>query len=458
MAPKRDSKGRFVKANDALSDFAAQMANGAGSGAWGGYKDGPLSSYSMDANHQWHDWYGTNWMTRAAVDYIPEDCFKKGYQWVAEADQINLLEDVEKRLKVRAKKKQALAWSRLYGEAYIYMDTGHSPASVLNVERIGQGGLRFINVMRRDDVHKGPIVRDPLSEWYGQPEYYEFRSASRANAVRVHPSRMIRFINGPDPDTGEGTSVLKYMLEPIIAATAARDNVAALTTEARIDIIKACDLASMVSTPEGASQVAARYGHLRQMKATNRMAILDKDGEDWEQRQTSFATLPDVIETMRREVAAAIGIPYSLLFGRPQGLGTNGETELSTYYDNISTMQENDIQPVCDPLDELIIRSALGIRPEEIYIEWLSLWEMSDKEKAEVAKMTADAAKTAIDGGIVSAEMMTEPFVNSMTELGAFQGIEQAYSEWLTGGGWDSEQPEETDVLRPTEEEESDAV
>lgn len=436
--------------DDALADFTANMANSAGYGGGAGmYQDRPITAYSKDASFHGFDWYNKNWLVRAAVDYIPDDCFKKAYNWVAEADQINLLEETERRLGSRDKKRMALAWSRLDGEAYIYMDNGQNPAQELRVDSVGRDGLRFINVVRKNRIHKAAPVRDPLSQWYGHPEYYEI------NGTRIHPSRVIRFVNAPDPATGEGVSVLNYLLEPIIAATTARDNVAALTTEARIDIIKVCGLMDEVSTPEGVSRVSSRYGQLRSMKATNRLVVLDKDGEDWAQRQTSFATLPDVVETMRREVAASIGIPYSLLFGRPQGLGTNGETELAAYYDNVATMQTNQIQPVCYTLDEMIIRSALGSRPEEIYIDWVSLWEMSDKEKADIAKVTADAAKTAIDAGVVSAEMMTEPFVNSMTELGAFQGIEQAYQDWLSGGGWESEQPEETDVLREVE---ADAV
>jgi len=430
-----DSKS--IRAGDALADFTSAMAEHAGYGS-SGYRDGPFSVASGG-----YDWYRRSWLARAAVDALPDECFKRGYQWVAEDDQINLIEATERRLGVRHKIKQALSMSRLYGVAYIYMDDGADPGMEFRADSVRRDGLRFINVLRKDQASPSQLITDPLSEWFGHPEYYTVTGA--ATAVRIHPSRMIRFVNAPDPQTGEGRSVLDYMLEPIIAAVTARDNVVALTTEANIDIISVCGLFDQVADPEDAKKVAGRYALLREGKATNKLAVLDKEAEEWTQRQVSFATLPDVIEAMRREVAAAMGIPYSILFGRPGGLGTNSETELKVWYDSISAMQSNDIDHICAPLFLAIERSALGISKPEIYHVWLSLNEMTDKEKADVAKVLVDSAGVAVDKGILNAEMLSEPLVNAWTELGVFQGLEQGYNDWVNSGN--SQDDQENDMV-----------
>ena len=427
-----------VAANDGLSSFTSAVAQSVMHGA-GGYRDSPFSGYAKDGGYL-QAYYQTSWIARAAVEMIPEDCFKRGYQWVADADQITLLEAEERRLNIRKKKKQALMWSRKDGEAYLYFDTGQSTASELRLDIVRRGGLRFVNALRRTDVSKGQIVKDPMSHYHGQPEYYTIGTA------RIHPSRVCRFINGEDVEAVNGVSVLDYMLPPIIAAETARDNTVALTTEALIDVMSVEGLMDAVSDPVTEALIIKRYGLARQMKATNRMMVIDKDKEEFDRKPSTFTTLPDIIETMRREVAAAVGIPYSLLFGRPGGLGTNGDTELKNYYDNIATMQRNDIQPVCEPLDECIIRSALGSRPDEIYIDWLSLYEMSDQEKATVAKTMADAAKTAIDSNAVPADVLTAALINSWVEIGAFQGIEQGYADWIAAGG--ELDADETDDVR----------
>lgn len=431
---------------DSLATFTASTAAAAFAG---GYRDGPLVGVKDGIGG--YDWlYNTSWLCRAAVDTIPEDCFKRGYQWVAEANQVSLLEEEEARHQIKKKKKQALAYSRRYGEAYLYFDTGQAPSEELRLDAVRKGGLRFVNVLRGVDLSPGPIENDPLSPYFNQPKSYLI------NTLEIHPSRVCRFINGENPDTNRGVSVLTYMLGPIIAAETTRDNTVALTTEALIDIMKVKGLMDAVSDPQLEADMVKRYLLFRQGKATNKLGVIDMENEDYQRHPSQFTTLPDVIESMRREVAAAIGIPYSLLFGRSGGIGTNGDVELKNYYDNISTMQENDIQPVCTLLDECVIRSALGSRPDEIYIDWLSLYEMSDKEKAEVAKIKAEAVKVGVESGAIPSQMMTGSLVNAWVESGTFPGVEQEYTEWLTGGGWESEEPDETDVVRPDDGEDTD--
>lgn len=440
MAPRKKKP-----LNDSLSSFTASAAVAGMAGA-PMYRDGPLVGVK-DSGFGWL--YDSSWLCRAAVERIPEDCFKRGYQWVAEPEQINLIDAEERKHDIKRKKKKALEFSRRYGEGYLYFDTGQDVTQELRLDAVRRGGLRFVNVLRPIDIVAGEIESDPLSPYFNQPKYYTMGTQN------IHPSRVCRFINGENPDTNRGVSVLAYMMNPIAAAETARDNTVALTTEALIDVMGVEGLMDCVQDPTTEAQLVKRYALIRQMKATNRMIVLDKDKESFDRKPSTFTTLPDIIEAMRREVSAAIGIPYSLLYGRSGGLGSNGDTELRDYYDNIRTLQSNDIQPACYNLDECVIRSALGNRPEEIYLDWLSLYEMSDKEKAEIAKINAEAAKTAIDAGIMQPEMLTEALVNAWVEGGSFQGIEQAYADWVASGGAEAEDENDADLVsRPENEDE----
>ena len=49
----------------------------------------------------------------------------------------------------------------------------------------------------------------------------------------------------------------------------------------------------------------------------------------------------------------------------------------------------SEITPAISNLDGCLIRSALGSRPPEIYYEWASLWQMTEKEKADVGLIAA---------------------------------------------------------------------
>lgn len=422
---------------DSLSGFTSNL-----SAALSGYRDQPF--YTVGGG--FISVYKTSWLARTAVDRIPDDCFKKGYQWVAEPDQISKIEAVEKKHRIREKKLKALKLARRDGEGYLYMDDGRPPEKEFKPDTVRLNGLRFVNVFRRDQLTAGPLIRDPMSPYFEQPEYYQVSSDSRG-MVRVHPSRVIRFVNDLDYEQGFGESVLIRLLAPICRADTAAENVSALTTEARVWVMKSADLSNAMQDEDLAKKVVQRYLMFQQMLQTNRMAVIDKVHEDFDQKTTSFSTLPEVVETMRREVAAALEIPYALLFGRAGGLGSNGDMELRNYYDNIATMQKNDIGPTCEVLDEAIIRSALGDRPEEIYLDWLSLWEASAKEKAEIGKIIADTVDVLVRSGVMPADILTLPTVNELVENGSLQGLEQSYNDWVAGGGVLEEPADETDVV-----------
>ena len=432
MPPKRDSKGRFV-ARDSMADFTASMA---------AYRDGPfsgVSGYSKDAPYMA---YRNSWLAKMAIEGLPEDCFKKGYQWAADKDQITLIESVERKHKIKDKKKRALISANKDGEAYLYFDTGDNSASELDADRVGVDGIKFVNVFAKTQLRKGSVIRDPLSPYFGQPEKYTISAGEGSRMVDIHPSRICRVISNPDPDTGDGLGVLPFLSGPISDAETARSNTVALTTEALIDVVGSKCLFTNLEDPDGARALSERYNMMRSQKRTNAMLIFDLEEESYDRKPATFTTLPEIIETMRREVAAAMGRPYALIWGREGGLGTNGDMELSTYYDEVAAYQRNVLQPTFESLDDSVIRSALGSRPEEIYIDWLSLWETSDKEKAEIASTTATAARTLVDGGIVPAEVLTAPVVNSLVELGAFQGIDQEYSDWVAAGGDLEDEPD----------------
>lgn len=423
----RDSKpaAKPVAVRDSLQTFTGLMPT-----AWVSSPGG-----IFDINH-WRRFYMRNILARVAVDRIPEDCFRKGYTWGgADAAQMNLLLATERRLNLRETLQRATMFSRLDGEAYIYMDDGTNASEEIDLERVRRDGLRFINLLRMNDVVKGPWELDPMSQNYMRPQWYQLVHTGNGELVRIHPSRMAKFIRNPDPNNFIGTSDLALLEAPINWLEEAERNVSALTMEARIDVMGVEGLMDAVQDPVTERQVIDRYALMAQLKKTNKVIVKDLTREDYAQKQTSFSGLPDVIETFRRGYCAAVEIPYALVYGRQGGLGSNGEVDLQTYYNNIATIQRNEISFPCYNLIEAVIRSALGNRPEEIFVDWLPLQEVSEKERVDNAAKIATAVKTLVDSQAIPADILTEPTVNWLVEINAMPGIEQSYAEWKAGGG-----------------------
>jgi uncharacterized protein len=399
--------------------------------------------------------YEGAWLPRRIVDQFAEDATRKWRAWQAQPDQISLLERTEKRLDVRAKLERAMILARLWGKAHIYIGIdGQAPDEELRPETVGRDRVSHLTVMSRREIADGDIDDDPFSAYYGTPKYYKMVSPS-AGFVWVHPSRLVTLYGAERPNDmvfgRSGDSVLTALWPAIMQHDSTVANVAGLVFEARVDVISVPGLADLLADPETEKQVLSRFQDMARMKGNNRIVLLnasanpDTPSETWEQKNASFATLPDIIDRMQQQVAGAAKIPRALLFGTGAGgLGATGDLELSAYYDQIATVQSNELEPAMHILDECIIRSSLGSRPSEIWYEWNSLWQTSDKEKAEIFRDVAGAVKAVADSGTIPADVLTQSIVNKLVETGALPGLEQSYAEWIeVGGERDTEQPED---------------
>lgn len=383
--------------------------------------------------------YTGAWLPRKIVDQPANDCFRKWREWQGDQKTITLLEKEEKRLGLRATLERAFILARLFGRAHVYFDLGDDPSQPINLARVRKGGLRFARFFSRRDISAGEIEDDPMSFYYGTPRYYEFMS-DKSGMVRVHPSRIVTFYGDEDPRDmvfgREGRSVLQAAMPAIKRHDSIVSNVAGLVFEARVDVITVPDLGVLMQDQAQSNAILDRFRLMATMKGNNGLVLLsgsankEVPGETWDQKNTSFATLPDIIEKAQEEVAAASTRPRALLFGTSAGgLGANGDLEMSSYYDYIKSIQVNDIEGAIALLDECLIISALGSRPDDLWYEWASLWQVSDKERAEIADKITTAAERLVRMG-VSLDIVEGPTINALVEAGTFPGIEQAFADF----------------------------
>ena len=82
---------------------------------------------------------------------------------------------------------------------------------------------------------------------------------------------------------------------------------------------------------------------------------------------------PDTLNTYLQIASGAADIPATRFLGQaPGGLNASGDADIRNYYDRLGGEQTTVLMPAMSVLDEVIIRSALGSRPPEIYYEWNS--------------------------------------------------------------------------------------
>lgn len=404
-------------------------------------------SYTVLDRVQLEAAYRSDWLARAIVDAPAEDATREWREWQTDQANIEKLETAEKDFDLQRKLKRAMILARLYGGSAIVMgvDVGKAEDE-LDIERVKQDSLHFIEVFHQYELTPGQLIRDIGSPWFNRPEYYmlganveNINKKTIASGVMIHPSRVIALAGNEIPDIRTagshvwGDSVLQVVDDAVKATGSVVQGVATLIADSKMDVIKIPGLSKHLSDDALSSKLIGRFMTANQMKSMVNTLLLDEK-ETWERVQTSFAALPQLIQEFLTVAAGASGIPVSRLLGMARGKGIGGtegggEVDTRTYYDHISDMQRNELSPTLTPLDEIFVRSVLGHDDDSIYYEWTPLWQLSDAEKADISNKKAVTAQADVSMALINPDVLRDCRINQLIEDGFYPGIEDAIDE-----------------------------
>ena len=419
--------GSVLRMGDSLQNLTAGLGTARDKAALSVYVDSYMTDAELVAA------YRSSWLARKIVDIPAFDACRKWRGWQAEADQITLIEAEEQRLDIRRKVLQAKVAARLFGGAALLIGTGEvDVGQPLNPERIKKGGIRYVTFLHKRHLAPGEIETDPESPQFDQPKSWQLVTATKNQPV-IHPSRLVRFIGTEQPDRGLsnqnpgwGDPVLQGVLDAVRNMDATAGNIASLVFEAKVDTIGVPNFMMNVGNAEYRQKIIERFQLAEMGKGINGTLMHDTE-ETLGQKSASFASLPDVLDRFMQLASGAADIPMTRLLGQsPAGMNATGDGDMRNYYDRVEAMQTLEVGPALDILDECMLRSALGSRPEEVHYTWNTLWQMTAKEKAEIGKVQADTVKTLRDTQLIPDDALAEAAVNVITESGAMPGLEGA--------------------------------
>jgi ADP-ribose pyrophosphatase YjhB (NUDIX family) len=110
---------------------------------------------------------------------------------------------------------------------------------------------------------------------------------------------------------------------------------------------------------------------------------------------------------------SVVRIPATKFTGiQPSGLSTTSEGEMRAYYDTITAYQNRFIRPNLTKIMNFVQLSLFGEIDPEITFVFESLWEMSEKERAELQKIESERDQILIDGGVISPAEKREQVIN----------------------------------------------
>jgi phage-related protein (TIGR01555 family) len=233
----------------------------------------------------------------------------------------------------------------------------------------------------------GSAVLDPLSPFFGRPEFYTIGTKT------VHHSRVVRFVGTKTPRNVAalngywGDSVLRRMYSSIISAQTVCDVIPGLVQNSNVDVLSIPGLMDMVADCEGEQKFLKRMKAVMLSKSVCNAFIIDA-AETFTKSSTSLAGVKELIYDFISLAAGAADIPITrFLSVSPGGMNSTGDSDLRNYYDRLSANQESTLRPALDQIDQVMLRSLLGDFPSEYSFAFPSLWQLSDKEQAEVEEI-----------------------------------------------------------------------
>lgn len=342
--------------------------------------------------YELNELYRGSWIAKRIIHLIPEESLKNGRN--LEIENHKEYEKIEKRLRIFDIVAQAWAIARLSGNAFIVL---RQNGDVLNTPINLAGDIAKFDILSKDQIS---IVyqKDQSNNTITEIDYYKFQKDGIG--LKIHPSRVIPIY--PD-DTFALSPVQENRSELHDAAIAIyryeilQKVTLASSKDFGLIVYHSSQLATRIAT-EGEDKIYSAYRKINRMKSALQGFVLDSE-DKVTQLGATLSQLATPIEIVTDDICGITEVPKTLLFGIQQkGLGNNNDSQLKQFYEKCQRERERYIHPVFERLDEII--SAIYFNGIEIDFDFKPILKPTEKEKAEVKKINAEADKIYLEAGL----------------------------------------------------------
>jgi len=312
--------------------------------------------------------------------------------------------------------RQTWIWARQYGAGFVMVD-GHDgqidPAEPLDLNRLQD--VTSLTALHRwelyPDVGSG-LITDITHPQYGYPQYYILQphrtTDSKYLGMRIHYSRLIRFDGARLPtrlfvaNYYSHDTVLTRVYNPIRNYNTSNDSLATVMQDFRMNWLRMKNISAQLKE-KGSPDLINRLQLMSLTRSITNTTIL-QEGEEIGQMSASLAGVKDVNDAVSNRLVAATGMPHDQVLGdgAKGGLGAEGETENRNFYDQVEEEQKENLKPQIEQLlDILIATPEFSTVPDTIKVNFHSLWQLDEKEIANMHFIQAQADEKNIMNGIL---------------------------------------------------------
>lgn len=380
--------------------------------------------------------YRGSWVVGAVVDSVADDMTREGVDFGAaiKPKVIEAMAEEENDLEIWQSLGDNERWARLYGGSIgVLMIDGQDLSTPLRIETVDKGQFKGITVLDRwsllltvDQLQTG------MGPNIGKPEFY--RVGPNAPALvgqTIHHSRVIRregirlpFVQR-QAELGWGLSVVERMYDRLLAFDSSTTGAAQLVFKAYLRTLKKKGLNQILAAGGPAEAALAKNVEaIRRFQSTEGITVIDGDDE-FATHSYTFAGLDDLLLQFGQQLSGATEIPLVRLFGQsPAGLNSTGDSDIRNYYDSIKAKQKRNLRSGVNKVMKVLHKSVTGQEvPDGFTFTFNPLWQLSNKEKSDIAKTTAETVAGAFDANLISEKTALQELKQSSDITGVFSNI-----------------------------------
>lgn len=344
-------------------------------------------------------------------------------------DRIDALNEALERLCVRDAFRKVAEGDGFFGRGHLYIALDGDQVGTELHTPIGDGRT----AASKQKVRKGSLLRlQPVEAVWAYPQGYNSTNPLDADwytpqvwhvqGKPVHRTRLLTFVGREVPDLLKsayafGGLAMTQMARPYVANwLRTREDVSDLIAQFSVSGVKGMDLANLLTagTVENLQNRVDMFVAMRD----NRGFMALNQNEEFFNVSTPLGTLDKLQAQAQEQIASICGIPLVKLLGvTPSGLNASSDGEVRVFYDFIHAYQEKLFGENLKRVLAFVQLSEFGDVDEDVGFEFEPLWQMSEKEKADVALTRAQAIMTA------EPALPSDVILRELREIGDTTGV-----------------------------------
>lgn len=335
-------------------------------------------------------------------------------------DKIKRIKDDQERLNLRGNMYDVSRDDGFFGRSHLFLDFGDGALDADGITELtstigdGRDAISRAKVSPQKPLRRikkvEPIWTYPttynavnplLDDWYNPQVWFVL-------GKQIHCTRLITFIGHPVPDFLKpvyafGGLSLSQMAKPYVDIwLQTRQSVAQLVHAFSVMVFKT-DMQQVLQGSGSGDSLMSRVGLFNSWRDNLGLFVLNNNTEDFMNVSASLSGLHELQAQSQEHMMSVVRIPATKFTGiQPSGLSTTSEGEMRAYYDTIAAYQNRFYRPGLQRIINFEQLSLFGDIDPEIDFVFESLWEMSEKERAELQKIEAERDNILVDMGAIS--------------------------------------------------------